>query len=352
MVPFQTGVLGCGRISAVYLDILTRLQQEGVVQVKIAVDKNPQAAEDFARHFEGCRWGTTMEDLIDAHPHTVHILTPHFLHAEQAIQCLEAGIHVLCEKPIAIHLEDADRMIAAAEKSQKQLGIIYQNRYLKGVQEAKALIDSGQLGKIKGAWSSLHWWRPPSYYQCDWKGSWDKEGGGVVIDQAIHSIDLVRYMLGCEAVQIKASIDRRVLQTIEVEDVASAAITFENGAVYAFSACNYYTENDPIQIKLSCEKGTIYLSGDTVTITREQAPPLIIPPSEEAGCAGLHYWGAEHSAQVRDFYHCLSSGKAVPFRPEDAKKTLEIVQGIYYSSYTGKACAVSADLPRRGTHYL
>ena len=306
------------------------------MELVFAVDKELSRAEKLAAAFPGCGYSDKLEDLLKQPLSVVHVLTPHFLHKEHGIACLEAGFHVLTEKPIAITAEDADAMIRAAKKNKRQLGVIFQNRYIEGVQEVKRLIAEGKFGRITGAFSTLNWWRPPSYYECDWKGSWEKEGGGVVIDQAIHSLDLVRYMMGCEPVKVKGQIDRRILTNIEVEDVADAAITFENGAVYSFFACNYYTSNSPIRVEISGENGTALLTQDEVVIRLKGQEPRIVSPSVRSNVNGEAYWGNYHEIQIRDFYRCLRAGKPVPVDPEDAKRTLELVLDIYRSSKEGR----------------
>lgn len=326
------GVLGCGRISAVYIQALLALSDR--VTVTVAADKSLDRAKAFAAQFPGCIAVESMEELIGQQPQVVHILTPHFLHKEQAIACMESGIDVLTEKPIAITLPDADAMIETAHRTRRNLGVIFQNRYIEGIVEAKGMLESGELGRVMGAWSSLNWWRPESYYQCDWKGSWEKEGGGVVIDQAIHSIDLVRYLIGSPVVSIAGHIDRRILTTIEVEDVADAAITFANGVVYSFYACNYYTSNSDIRVELSCEKGTILLEGSVVTITKDGEKRIIAP--QQSNGSGERYWGNYHLSQIQDFYNSLDTERSVPTDPADAKDTLAVVLGIYRSSKEGR----------------
>lgn len=148
---------------------LDRFAKEEAVSFRYAFCQNPVCVPSRCSFFTG--------------------LYPH------AIACLNAGFHVLTEKPIAIHLGDADLMTEAAKRNHKQLGVIFQNRYIEGIREVKRLIEAGEFGRLTGAFSTLNWWRPPSYYDCDWKGSWEREGGGVVIDQAIHSLDLVRYLM-------------------------------------------------------------------------------------------------------------------------------------------------------------
>lgn len=329
MRKFRVGIIGCGRISVVYLNAFQDISD--LVEVCFAVDKDISRAKAFAAHFTGCQASDKLEDMLAAKPDAVHVCTPHFLHKEHAVACLKAGCHVLTEKPIALSLDDAQEMIDTAKACGRQLGVIFQNRYIEGVQEAKRLIESGALGHIRGAWSSLAWHRPPSYYECDWKGSWEKEGGGVVIDQAIHSIDLVRYLMGCEAKCVQGHIARRVLTNIEVEDEADAAITFENGAVYAFYACNYYVENSPIRVEISGEKGRCLLKETEMEIELKGQPPYKVMPQAQSN-GGESYWGSYHSMQVHDFYRRLAANKPVGVDPEDAKKTLELVLGLYTSA--------------------
>lgn len=333
MGKIRTGVIGCGRISGIYLEIFKRLSKN--VEVVFAVDKVLERAESFAKQFEHCGYSDCLEDILNQPLDVVHVLTPHYLHKEQAVSCLLAGFHVLTEKPMALTSLDAEEMIRVSKQTKKQIGVISQNRYIDGIVKAKAMLEEGRLGAVKGAFSSLNWWRPPSYYQCDWKGKWETEGGGVVMDQAIHSLDLVRYLMGCEPVRISAHIDRRILTDIEVEDVADAAIVFENGAVYSFYACNYYTENSPIQIEMSCERGIIHLSQERVSISVDGEAEQVYVPSS-SGDAGPGYWGNGHQIQIQKFYECLREEKQGPVEPEDAKKTLQLVLDIYRSAKTGK----------------
>lgn len=336
----KIGVVGCGRIAAVYKEAFETLSE--TVDVVFAVDKVPERAQAFAQAFEGCGHSASLEDMLTLDIDIVHILTPHFLHRQQSIDCLKAGFNVLTEKPIATTLEDADAMIAAAKSSGKQLCVIFQNRYIEGVQEAKRLIENGSFGKLTGAWSTLNWHRPPSYYECDWKGSWEKEGGGVVIDQAIHSIDLVRYLMGSEVKSINGHIDRRVLTNIEVEDVADAAIRFENDAVYSFYACNYYVENSPIRVEIHGERGKMLLTETTAQIQLDGQDEYTVLPCKGTHDGGVAYWGGYHLAQLQHFYDCIKSGRPVPTDPLDAKKTLEVVLGIYQSSKEGRTVNIGA----------
>ncbi|GKX27582.1 dehydrogenase [Vallitalea longa] len=329
MKKLRIGIIGCGRISVVYKEVFKKCSDQ--IEVAFAVDKVLDRAKTFATDFEDCSYSDKLEDLLEEKLDIVHICTPHFLHKEQILQCLDKGINVLTEKPLAITMEDADIIIDAANKSDKKFGVIFQNRYIEGVVKAKQLIDSGEMGKVLGAWSSLTWWRPPSYYECDWKGSWEKEGGGVLIDQAIHSIDLVQYLVGSKVEWIQGQIDNRVLKSVEVEDVASAAIGFESGCIYSLFATNYYTKSAPIQIEIMCEKGIINIKGFDVTIEKD-GETSTIKHNDKIEFEGKGYWGIYHYHQIKEFYDNVIKDTPVKVTGCEGRKALEIVLGVYKSA--------------------
>lgn len=381
----RVAVLGCGRISTTYSSALLHLK--ALCEPVLAMDKELGRAERFAAQFPGCaasdevgvpgaallmvrgKLGAEAEDtdcdataeryqalalaaqagmspepedlapfralLFQYRPDILHVLLPHYLHSSYVTAALAEGVHVLCEKPMDVSLAASDRMIAAAQTGTAQLGIILQNRYIDGVQRVRDLIASGALGEVKGAFSTLNWYRPPSYYECDWKGRFATEGGGVIIDQAIHSIDLVLYMTGLKAVRVQGHTARRVLKTIEVEDEADAAITLENGAIYSFFACNYYITNSPIRVEIHCEKGTALLTFDTMEIQWADGQKEIIHPTPDAAVAsGESYWGMFHQRQIEACYRALLSGEKMPWDPRDARQTMEVALGIYLSART------------------
>ncbi len=336
MKKLRIGVMGCGRIYQVYREAFEKLA--GEMELVLAVDKELPRAEAAAKGHENCLASDTVDLkeiqwlLRQQKVDLVHILLPHFLHGRYAKAAMEGGVNVLTEKPITISLSEADELIGVQKQTGTQLGVIFQNRYIAGVRKVRELIGSGAMGRVKGAYSNLNWYRPESYYQCDWKGSWEKEGGGVVIDQAIHSIDLVRYMTGLEAVRLMGHTSRRVLTNIQVEDEADAAIWLENGAVYSFYACNYFTTNSPIRVSVSCEKATATLTHEQMEIAWADGRREVILPEAEGSGTGESYWGACHLAQIRECYRALAQGQVMPWEPEDAKKTLAIVQGIYESA--------------------
>lgn len=328
MKKLKVAIIGCGRIAAVYKESFTEL--DDICEPVFAADKDIDRAKAFASHFD-CRYSVNYLDLLAMDIDVVHICTPHFLHREQTERCLLDGINVLTEKPMAISLSDADSMIKTAEGSGMKLGVIYQNRYNEGIIKAKTLIEGGALGSIKGAWSHLAWWRPPSYYECDWKGSWEKEGGGVLIDQAIHSIDLVLYLVGSPIKWIHGHMDNRVLKSVEVEDVAEAVIGFENGCVYSLYACNYHTTNSPVQIEIAGESGSINIRGFEVSLNKD-GNSIVLGALPEVKAAATSYWGSFHKKQIKSFYDSILNCTSVDTDGLEGRKSLQAVLGVYESS--------------------
>lgn len=154
--------------------------------------------------------------------------------------------------------------IHVAKEYDVKLGDIFQTRYVKGCQEIKKMIEEGRLGRILSARFYLSWSRSDEYYlESDWKGTWDKEGGGVLIYQAIHSIDRVQWLVGSEVEWIEGKLCNRLYNVIEVEDVAEAFVKFKNGCVYQLYACNCYGYDAPIEIEILGEKGKLVYSYNT-----------------------------------------------------------------------------------------
>ncbi len=331
---FKVAVLGCGRIADMYKKVF--LNMGDTLSICYAIDKDIERAQQFASNFQGCVALSTYQEIKYGDVDSVHVLTPHYLHKEHCSYFMNNSINVLCEKPIATTLIDANYLVDMKKRTQVQYGIIFQNRYSEGIQKLIDLKKNGKLGKILGVWSHLAWHRPPSYYECDWKGSWEKEGGGVVIDQAIHSIDLVRYVLDEDVKTIEGHISQRRLTSIEVEDEADALIMFNSDIPYSFFACNYNVRNSPIRIEFTFENGVATLVGTQMTIKLKNEEAIVIDSSQGTNVEGKGYWGNYHEIQIKEYYECLKHKKEVPFKPEDATKTLEIVLGIYKSSRENK----------------
>ena len=209
--------------------------------------------------------------------------------------------------------------------------MVSQCRYNNAPAFIKKAVSSGKLGRILSARSILTWKRANDYYlDSDWKGTWEKEGGGVVIDQAIHSIDLVNWMINSEVASISANISKRSGKVCEVEDTAEGFIEYKNGAVYGFYCMNNYAVDEPIEIMLQCENGKAVFGYDNAKITYKDGTVEEAHPDFSAEYnGGKDYWGIQHVRQVRQFYAALRGEEPLEISAEEALKTHRIVMDIY-----------------------
>ncbi len=329
MKKIKAAIIGCGRVSVRYGEAFRHLA--GQVELVYAVDKDRERARKFAESF-GCAYTDRFEDILHKGIDVLHICLPHYLHASVAIQAMEAGIHVLTEKPMAMSLQEADEMLLAQGRTGMKLGVIFQTRYARSVRKLREMVAAGDFGRILSARSFLTWSRPRANYQdSDWKGTWDREGGGVLMDQAIHSIDRIRYVLGSEAEWVDGSIHNYAHGFVEVEDTACAAIMFRNGCLYHVYACNTYGANAPVSLEFIGERGRCGLVRDQGYYELE-GHYTELNGSCELADAGPGYWGSSHHMQLKDFYRCVQEDLPVSVDGLEGRKSLEIVKGIYLAS--------------------
>lgn len=335
MNQLRVGIIGCGNVFPMHAaSVVAREDAELVAVCDVKQDRADQKAELYQ-----CRaYYDYLEMFEQENLDVIHICLPHNLHTPVTIAAAKKGIHVLTEKPMAIHYQDAVEMIEAAKKADVTLGVIFQNRYNPGSQLIKKMLEAGDLGTIKSGKLSVTWDRSDEYYQnSDWKGTWEQEGGGVVIDQAIHTMDLMRWFVNSDLKYVDASISNRAHELIEVEDAAEGVIAYENGVVTAFHAINYYTYDAPVEIELHCEKGIAKMVADQATVSLNNGQVFIADnnPSEtftyEDGVKG--YWGVSHVKQINNFYDTLVGKSQLDIPAEEALKTQEMISAIYQSGH-------------------
>lgn len=327
----RVGLVGCGRVARVHAEALAAAEQTQLVAV---ADVKEDRAQTFAEKYGAeayTDWTKMLErDDIDA----IQICTPHYLHAEMTIAAANAGKHVLTEKPMAISVEQADAMIEAAKRNNVTLGVIFQNRYNDASVAIKEAIDSGRLGEIKGARAFITWNRSDDYYkQSDWKGTWDKEGGGVLIDQAIHTIDLMQWFVG-EVDSIRATYETRAHDFIDVDDVAEAFIKFKNGAIACLYANCFYVYDAPIYLEIVGTEGRVELIGSEATIHVGNERLIVKQAADKI--VGKDYWGSSHKRQIIDFYSNILNGERPFIDGEAGKVAMEMVLAMYESARTGR----------------
>jgi len=336
MKRLNVAIIGCGRISEAYKKAFLELIEQGEADVVFCADVEIDRVKAYAADFANCKASADYRDLFGMDIDVVHVATPHYLHHTMAIDCMEHGYNVLTEKPMAIDLDKADQMIETAKRTGKTFGVIFQTRYTKGCFEMKRIIESGELGKVLGARSYLSWIRTYEYYHsCDWKGTWSGEGGGTLIDQAIHSMDRVQWLIGSDIDWAEGHCCARNHSYLEVEDTAEALVGFKNGAMYHLYATNNYAINAPIEIEIVGEKGKMGLIRDLAWIEMEGQERRELRENYDGIVVGKDYWGASHLTQIRDFYDSVRTGKPVFVDGPAGRKVLELIRGIYLSSQRG-----------------
>ncbi len=347
---FKVGIIGCGGIAQIHREALLACPDAEIVAVCDIVRERAETmakavmeAGSAAGTREGAGNGSVSvhEDWhaligcegLDA----VHLCTPHFLHAEMAIAAMKAGLHVLTEKPMAISVADAEAMNRTAAETGKRLGVCFQNRYNATSRRMREVLESGKSGAVLGGRGIVTWNRGAGYYGSGpWRGTWKEEGGGVMINQAIHTLDLLQWMLGGKPVSVKGSVDTRLLEgIIEVEDVAEALIRFENGVNGLFFASNNYCTDAPVLLEVACECATMRLD-DTLTIRYDGGEVETVSESDVA-TGEKAYWGCGHKVLVADWYRKMKQGEPFPIDGNTALTALKLVLGLYESGRTGKS---------------
>lgn len=338
MKKLKVAIIGCGRIFPMHaVPVSKRDDLEFVAVCDIKEDRAKAAAERYNTRYYTDYMEMFEKEELDA----IHICLPHYLHPPVAIEAAKRKIHVLTEKPMSITYEDGVKMVEAAKENNVTLGVIFQNRYNNSTQLVKRLLENGELGAVKAAKCAVTWNRSDEYYkESDWKGTWDKEGGGVIIDQAIHTLDILRYLMNEEIEYIEASISNRAHTYIEVEDAAEGIIMYKNGVPTAFHCINFYSYDAPVEIEIHCENGIAKMVGDRAHVKLNNGREYIADnnPQEtfeyDSGAKG--YWGVNHVKQINNFYDSIQAGKQPDITGEEGLKTQKMVCAIYESGKTGK----------------
>lgn len=330
----KVAVIGCGGVSIMHFKAL---QANPDTEIIASCDIKPERADKKAAEFGGKAYYDFDELLNCEKPDSIHICTPHYLHTPMAVRALKAGINVLLEKPCSVSIEEIARLKAAQDESGKQLAICFQNRYNLCVCEAKKIIESEEMGKIKAVRAFVTWSRGKDYYSDDWHGTADKECGGVLINQAIHTVDLVQYLGGrCKKITAHVANDH-LKGIIEVEDNASILMELEGGVTALLYATTAYTENSGVIIEISLEKGRLRLEGERLFVFDREGNIKDITDKTDEVYHGHSYWGTGHSALINDYYDCLKTGRKFIIDAYEGSRAAAMVAASYASSKTGES---------------
>lgn len=333
MRKIRAAVIGCGSISPMHLDAIASLENVELVGV---CDILEERAREKALQYRTAAYTDYHELLRQAKPDAVHICLPHDLHTVVARDAFTAGCHVISEKPAGILYDDVLRTVEMAEQLGLQYGVIFQNRFNVPARLVKQRIADGRLGSVLAARTVLTWNRPEKYYACtDWKGTWEREGGGVIINQSIHILDLANWFIDSTITGVSSSLHNRLHPNIKVEDTAEGLVCYENGARLAFYATNNYCCDEPVEIRLQCQHGSAVMTYDEITIRyHDGSVETAENPTEKFEYSGGKLcWGRQHVAQISQFYEAVAGKEPLALSARDALKTQELICRIYSEPY-------------------
>jgi predicted dehydrogenase len=310
----RVAVIGLGDVSVVHLAAIRNL---GASLVGVC-DTNPQKG--------GYRDHRAMLDEL--RPDVVHICTPHDQHVPVAIDALERGAHVLMEKPVAHTVDEAQRLVTAAKDfPHLKVGVCLQNRYNAASRAAREFLSS-EDEDIRGGSATLLWHREPAYYRArPWRGRRERSGGGVLINQAIHTLDLMQWLLG-DVERLSGHAGRYGdFPGVDVEDTAHALLEHAGGARSVFFATVTNVVDEPVTIEIVTGRATLRIRGDLTVTYADGRTEVVTEPRSEGG--GRDYWGASHELLIADFYRSLAGPEPFWIGPREALKSQYLIDTIY-----------------------
>jgi len=345
------GIIGCGVIGPWHAGALQRVKNARLVAVCDLVEEK---ARKMAAEFDAAPYLDYHEMLAQADLDAVCVCTPSGMHADMAVDCARAGKHVMTEKPADIALPQIDRMTRACRRAGVKLGCIFQRRTQPMWRKVRDTVAEGKLGKMVLGDAYLKYFRSQEYYDsAGWRGTWKWDGGGALMNQGVHCVDLLQWIMG-PVKSIYAHADH-LARKIEVEDTAVAALTFKNGAFGVLEGTTSVLGMDH-RLEFHGDKGTIVVQGEQIAKwevpgeTLEQARRS--ETDEGSGAADPKAIGlACHIRLLGDFTDAIRTDREPMIPGKDARRSVEIILGVYESSRTGKPVALPlkarAARPRR-----
>lgn len=341
-------LLGCGRIAKRHAELLGKGQIAGA-RLAAVCDSNASRAQAFSSTYGVPAYVSLDELLADRSIDAVSVLTPSGLHAEHAIAVARSGRHIVVEKPMALTLEDADRMIAAAESARVRLFVVKQNRFNVPVVKAHEALEAGRFGQLVLGTVRVRWCRDQGYYAQDaWRGTWAQDGG-VIANQASHHVDMLGWFMGPVA-----SIHARgttALVDIETEDTAVATLRFRNGALGVIEAtCATRPRDLEGSLSVLGSGGTVEISGFAVNEMRHWNFVQAAAGDDEVlsrfSVNPPNVYGFGHQAYYEHVVSCLNSGNPALVEGKEGRNSLELVVGLYEAMATGR----EVEFPVRPVH--
>lgn len=341
-------LIGAGNIAKIYLDAIANIPGAEIAVLCNRTEATGRALADQA----GAAWTSDYGEAVGREDvDAVIVATPSGTHMEIGVAGAEAGKHLLIEKPLDITLARVDALIAAAQRAGVVLACVFPQRFTTGAEQAKAAVEAGRLGRLTLCDAVVKWHRPQSYYDGSWRGTWALDGGGALMNQSIHFVDLLQWLAG-PVTTVQGTIATLAHQ-METEDTAAAVLRFAHGGVGSIVGATSSWPGEPARVSLHGEQGTIIIEEGQIVrweladaTTEEKARLLAGEASGGSGAGDPMAIGSEkHRRQLVDFIEAVEAGRPPKIDGAEARKSVEIVRAIYASAQSGKT-AVPGDEPQ------
>jgi UDP-N-acetyl-2-amino-2-deoxyglucuronate dehydrogenase len=331
------GIIGIGNISTFHVKCIQQIENCELIAL---CGRSEERAKEAAQG-NGVPYYTNFADLINRDDiDVISICTPSGIHLEPALAAAQAGKHLIIEKPIEIKLERADQIISACQAANVKLAVIFQNRFGEAVQRLRRAVQQGQLGKLILGDGYVKWHRTQKYYDTgSWRGTLKGDGGGALINQAIHTIDLLQWIMGpVKTVYGKVG---TFTHNIEGEDLGMALLTFENGAMGMIEGSTSIYPGFPERLEIHGEKGTVILQSGRIKTweiqgVKQKSEEIFADEKSDGASDPMAISIEGHLAQYQDFINAVHENREPLVNGIEGRKSLEIVTAIYRSSREGK----------------
>jgi predicted dehydrogenase len=320
-------VIGLGPASLPHSRSLIDLADR--VEVRWAASRSEERVEAYRKQFPFPATTEIDAALTDPAVEAVIVLTPPSSHLEVSSRCFEAGKHVLVEKPLELTVERGERLVAAGAKAGKVFGVVLQHRFRPASLRLKAALDAGELGAVEAAFLNVPWWRPQAYYDEPGRGTLARDGGGVLLTQAIHSLDLFRSLVGVSKV-VAAQARTTALHRMETEDIASALLELGNGAPGTLMTTTAAYPGHPERIEIIGTKGFAALVGGTLTLDFLDGRREVVEAEGSTGSGAniMDFPHDAHRAVIADFLDAIETGGQPVVTGEEALTSQRLVDEI------------------------
>lgn len=330
------GLVGAGVGGGFVAKALKMLEEEGIASLSVVCDLEEKRAQEYAHAYGAQSYTIDFGVMVNSGGvDAVAISTPHYMHFPMALEAINAEVSVLLDKPMAVNVREADELIQKARKKAVTLGVVLQNRMSDDARTAKRAVDAGELGKMILGEATVKWFRDEDYYaKSPWRGKKATEGGGVLINQAIHTLDLLLWLMG-PVKSVNATVDT-LHHNIEVEDVAAATLRFSSGALGVIQASTVTYPGFPSRVEVHGTNGCALFETDKLRkLVRKGQEVALAEATRQAEGS----WSrpeavlpTNHYRLVKDFVLAIREGRPPRVDGHEGRRSIELIEAIYRSS--------------------